>query len=132
MKTYNSIDDTALFIKVTRRANKIVGVYTPPRHSETNIFLAAIRMDYLPSELGHIVCALQSYRYDVSLILTTPARLAPREEHAMGIWWIVFDAAVLEYIEDTLPSENVEYWNSIRDMAAHAHAVLTRMRNLVA
>jgi hypothetical protein len=107
-------------------------VPAPRRYSETNIFLAAIRMDYLPSELGHIMCALQSYRYDLSLILTSQQQFNSREAHEMSTWWLTFDAAVLEYTEDTLPSENVEYWNSIRDMAAHAHMVLRRMRNLVA
>jgi hypothetical protein len=127
VKTFNSINNTALFIKVTRRENRIVGVYTPPRHSETNVFLAAIRLDYMPDELDNIIRALQTYRYDNGMIKTALSRLDVRQEHAMGQWYLTFMGGVDDYLIGTLPSESVEYWDALSLMAAHAYTVLNRL-----
>ena len=140
MKTFNSIGETTLLGKINARipevfvANnvsvKMAYVIDTKRHSETNIFLDAIRAEYMPGELVHIIRGLHSYAYDNGMTEITPPRLSARAESDMGTWYLTFTESVDDYLADTLPSESDDYWENLSRMAAHALIVAGRMRSL--
>lgn len=137
MKTFNSISKIALIGKINARTPDIIVapntyvkmsyVIDVKRHSETNIFLNAIRSDYLPTELVHIIRGFHAYAYDHGMTSVTPPRLGAREDTAMGHYWQVFADAHINYLADTLPSEADAYWESVQRMSKHTFAVLGRM-----